>query len=134
MFPESLCTDGSIIEGASFSASGNRLAVIWSNAMTPEEVYVGAPRGEATAVTTFGETFRGRLQPIEHVNWTADDGRVIEGILTYPAGYEPGRRYPLVIEVHGGPSSLWEDRVMLDWHDWAQMLASRGYAVLLPNP
>ena len=54
--------------------------------------------------------------------------------MTYPAGYQPGTRYPLVVEVHGGPSSWWEDRVMLDWHDWAQMLASRGYAVLMPNP
>jgi dipeptidyl aminopeptidase/acylaminoacyl peptidase len=54
--------------------------------------------------------------------------------LTYPADYQPGTRYPLVVEVHGGPSWQWEDRVMLGWHDWAQTLANRGYAVLMPNP
>ena len=91
-------------------------------------------RGEARPVTSFGKEFHGRLQPTEHVTWTSDDGVEIEGLLTFPAGYQPGTRYPLVVEVHGGPSSQWEDRVMLDWHDWAQMLASRGYAVLMPNP
>ena len=87
-----------------------------------------------TAVTSFGASFAGRLQPVEHVHWLSDDGVEIEGLLTYPAGYEAGQRYPLVVEIHGGPSWQWEDRVMLDWHDWAQMLASRGYAVLMPNP
>jgi dipeptidyl aminopeptidase/acylaminoacyl peptidase len=74
------------------------------------------------------------LQPTEHVTWEADDGHIIEGILTYPVDYKPGQRYPLVVDIHGGPSWQWEDRVMLNWHDWAQWLASRGYAVLLPNP
>jgi dipeptidyl aminopeptidase/acylaminoacyl peptidase len=74
------------------------------------------------------------LQPVEHVTWISDGGVEVEGLLTYPKGYEPGRRYPLVVEIHGGPSWQWEDRVMLDWHDWAQLLASRGFAVLMPNP
>ena len=85
-------------------------------------------------MTSFGKDFQGRLQPVEHVCWTSDDGVEIEGLLTFPAGYQPGTRYPLVVEIHGGPSWQWEDRVMLNWHDWAQMLASRGYAVLMPNP
>jgi dipeptidyl aminopeptidase/acylaminoacyl peptidase len=36
--------------------------------------------------------------------------------------------------VHGGPAWQWEDRLNLNWHDWGQMLASRGWAVLMPNP
>ena len=131
--PAALAGHGSIADGASFSEDG-RLAAVWSDATTPEEVWLGDTHGEARPVTSFGEDFHGRLQPAEHVRWTSDDGVEIEGLLTYPAGYQPGTRYPLVVEVHGGPSSQWEDRVMLDWHDWAQMLASRGYAVLMPNP
>jgi dipeptidyl aminopeptidase/acylaminoacyl peptidase len=132
--PPALAERGSVVHGVSFSDRGDRLAAIWSGATTPEEVYLGAVQGEAQPVTSFGSAFLGRLQPVEHVTWTSDDGVEIEGILTYPAGYEPGQRYPLVVEIHGGPSWQWEDRAMLDWHDWAQMLASRGYAVLLPNP
>jgi len=131
--PVAIADGGSMVAPASFAAGG-RIAAIWSDATTPEEVWLGDARGEAQPVTSFGKDFRGRLQPAEHVCWTSDDGVVIEGLLTYPVGYQPGTRYPLVVEVHGGPSWQWEDRVMLDWHDWAQMLASRGYAVLMPNP
>jgi len=132
--PTAIADRGSIENGASFSEGGERLGAVWSDSTTPEEVWLGDAQGEAHAVTSFGKDFFGRLQPVEHVCWTSDDGVEIEGLLTYPAGYQPGTRYPLVVEVHGGPSSRWEDRVMLDWHDWAQMLASRGYAVLMPNP
>jgi dipeptidyl aminopeptidase/acylaminoacyl peptidase len=131
--PPALAEQGSVLDGITFAANGRRVAAIWSDATTPEEVYLGDVQGAIEPVTSFGEAFRGRLQPTEHVTWMSD-GVEIEGILTYPAGYQPGVRYPLVVEIHGGPSWQWEDRAMLDWHDWAQMLASRGYAVLMPNP
>ena len=132
--PDGIARCGSIVDGPSFSADGARLAAVWSDATTPEEVWLGNASGDARPVTSFGKDFQGRLQSVEHVSWTSDDGVEIEGLLTYPADYQPGTLYPLVVEVHGGPSWQWEDRVMLGWHDWAQMLASRGYAVLLPNP
>jgi dipeptidyl aminopeptidase/acylaminoacyl peptidase len=132
--PDAIANRGTILDGVSFSADGGQLAAVWSEATTPEEVWLGDVSGEARPVTSFGKAFEGRLQPVEHVSWTSDDGVEIEGLLTYPADYQPGTRYPLVVEIHGGPSWQWEDRVMLDWHDWAQLLASRGYAVLLPNP
>jgi len=55
-------------------------------------------------------------------------------MLVYPVDHRPGQRVPLVVEIHGGPSWQWEEGTMLSWHDWAQMLASRGYATLAPNP
>ena len=132
--PPSMAEGGSIIGGPSFSRDGSKVAMIWSDSTTPEELFLGSTGGDPTRVTSLGEAFAGRLQPTEHVTWLSDGGVEIEGILTYPAGYESGKRYPLVVEIHGGPSWQWEDRVMLDWHDWAQMLASHGYAVLMPNP
>ena len=132
--PEPARDRGSVARGATLSADGSRVAFAWSNGSTPEEVWIGEVGGAASPVTSFGEAFEGRLQPVEVVRWAAEDGVEIEGLLTYPAGYEAGNRYPLVVEVHGGPSSQWEERAMLDWHDWAQMLASNGIAVLLPNP
>ncbi|MEZ4562521.1 MAG: S9 family peptidase [Thermomicrobiales bacterium] len=132
--PPSMAEKGSIIGGPSFSRDGSKVALLWSDGTTPEELFLGKTAGEPTRVTSLGEAFVGRLQPTEHVTWLSDGGVEVEGILTYPAGYESGKRYPLVVEIHGGPSWQWEDRVMLDWHDWAQMLASHGYAVLMPNP
>ena len=132
--PDGKHGDGSVLAGISFSADGERLAMVWTDGTTPEEVYVGEAGGDGAAVSSFGEAFRGRLCPVETVRWRSTDGVEIEGLLTYPRGYEAGRRYPLVVEIHGGPSWQWEDRVFLDWHDWAQLLAGHGYAVLAPNP
>jgi dipeptidyl aminopeptidase/acylaminoacyl peptidase len=123
-----------VVGGIAFSATGDRFAGIWADSITPEEVVLGSPHKTAISVTSFGASFHGRLQPVEHVMWSSDDGVEIEGLLTYPRDFDNNRRYPLVVVIHGGPSWQWEDRVMLDWHDWAQLLASHGYAVLMPNP
>jgi dipeptidyl aminopeptidase/acylaminoacyl peptidase len=122
------------VREASFSADGRHVAFVWSDSATPEEVWLGPAGGNPAPVTTFGAAWTGNLQPGEIVRWTSDDGLEIEGLLIRPAGMTEGQRVPLVVEIHGGPSWQWEDRVMLDWHDWAQMLAGMGIAVLLPNP
>jgi dipeptidyl aminopeptidase/acylaminoacyl peptidase len=131
--PESMWQEGSITDGPSMSGDGATLAVVWSSGSIPHEVYVGKQEGEATAVTEFGTSFRGRLSPTEHVTWTSD-GHEIEGILTYPAGYVEGRRFPLIVDIHGGPSWQWEDYAFLHCSRRAQLLASNGFAVLAPNP
>jgi dipeptidyl aminopeptidase/acylaminoacyl peptidase len=70
----------------------------------------------------------------EKVVWAGADGTAVEGILFYPLLYEPGRRYPLVVQLHGGP--LESDKfgfgpgVIVSY---VPVLAARGYAVLRPN-
>lgn len=124
---------GSVLNRPSMATTGD-LAVAWSALDTPEEVYRVSADGEAAKLTSFGQRFAGRLSGGEVVTWEADDGVDVEGLLIYPHGYDEGTRYPLVLQVHGGPASLWTERVHMHWHDWAQMLAAQGYAVLLPNP
>lgn len=125
--------DGSVVAGPACSADGGQMAYIWSDGAILPEVYRATPGGEPTPLTTTGAAINPRLCPVEVVHWSSD-GHEIEGLLTYPAGYEAGKRYPLVVEIHGGPSWQWEDSAFANWHDWAQMLATRGYAVLAPNP
>lgn len=124
---------GSVLNRPSMATTGD-LAASWSALDTPEEIYRISSDGEAAKLTSFGDPFDGRLAHGEVVSWESDDGVDIEGLLIYPLGYEEGQRYPLVLQVHGGPASLWTERIHMHWHDWAQMLAARGYAVLLPNP
>ena len=71
----------------------------------------------------------------ETITWEGALGEPVEGILTYPNGYVPGERYPLMLMLHGGP-----DHVDLD--EWArftyvyypyQMVAQKGAFVLAPN-
>ena len=68
----------------------------------------------------------------EVVRWTSADGREVEGILVKPAGYEQGKRYPLIVQLHGGPYFA----TSLEFPGGTNaihVLASRGYALLRPN-
>jgi dipeptidyl aminopeptidase/acylaminoacyl peptidase len=63
----------------------------------------------------------------------ARDGLEFEGILIEPVGREQGRRYPLVIVVHGGPEAHFSNGWLTSYGNWGQLLAARGIASWYPN-
>ncbi|MEM7235325.1 MAG: prolyl oligopeptidase family serine peptidase, partial [Planctomycetota bacterium] len=67
------------------------------------------------------------------VRYRARDGLEIEGVLHYPVGYESSKRYPMVIVVHGGPESHFDDGWNTSYGRWGQMLCARGYFAWYPN-
>lgn len=76
------------------------------------------------------------LPRTERVQWTAPDGALLEGLLTYPIGYESGRRYPLVLVVHAGGSAFQNTFLASPFASGLHPVAAfaeRGYAVLRPN-
>ena len=74
-----------------------------------------------------------RLARQEIVEWTGPDDWTIRGVLTYPRDYRPGERYPLVLQVHGGPEGVSLDGWTTSAGYPVQLLAARGYMVLQPN-
>lgn len=72
----------------------------------------------------------------EVLRWNAPDGLEIEGIVIYPLGYESGRHYPLVVEVHGGPTGVYTRNYVGATNGYADYagLAARGYVLLRVNP
>lgn len=70
------------------------------------------------------------LAPVEDVRFRSKDGTEIEGLLLKPAGAEPGRRYPTIVRLHGGPVYQFSREFMADW----QAYAAAGFAVLAVNP
>jgi dipeptidyl aminopeptidase/acylaminoacyl peptidase len=100
------------------------------------DVWTLAPRATAPTRVTGVYDYLDRdfaLPRQERVEWKGADGVRVEGILTYPVDYKPGTRYPLVVQMHGGPEA--SDRfgfgtLFLNYHPaWA----ARGYAILRPN-
>ncbi|HSN71122.1 MAG TPA: prolyl oligopeptidase family serine peptidase, partial [Steroidobacteraceae bacterium] len=71
-----------------------------------------------------------RLAPAEDIEFKSADGTVIHGLLVKPLDYVPGRRYPTVLRLHGGPVYQFSHEFMTDW----QVYAANGYAVVAPNP
>ena len=70
----------------------------------------------------------------EKVSWKGADGVTIEGVLFYPIDYQQGRRYPLVVQLHGGPPLSdkfgYGPGVIFNY---VPVLTGRGYAVFRPN-
>ncbi len=69
----------------------------------------------------------------ETVRWRAGDGTLVEGTLYYPVGYDPARRYPLVVQLHGGPASAFLNAFDDTYRTYPHVFAGRGYAVFQPN-
>jgi dipeptidyl aminopeptidase/acylaminoacyl peptidase len=67
----------------------------------------------------------------EEITWRSKDGRMVGGVLVKPVGYEKGKRYPLIVAIHGGPASA--DVLNFNGGYGAQVYAGAGYAVLRPN-
>ena len=73
------------------------------------------------------------------VAWKSDGEWTIEGRVVFPVGYERGRRYPLVLLIHGGPMGVFTDNFLGGGHSYGTLypvaaFAQRGYVVLMPNP
>ncbi|MFQ5740384.1 MAG: S9 family peptidase [Acidobacteriota bacterium] len=66
---------------------------------------------------------------VEVVRWKNSEGEWIEGVLTRPVGYQPGQRYPLILNPHGGPSGA----VTESFNTTNQFLAGNGFMILQPN-
>jgi dipeptidyl aminopeptidase/acylaminoacyl peptidase len=69
------------------------------------------------------------LGPVRVVRWTSKGGVKLEGIVTFPAGYVEGKKYPLIVHPHGGPEG--NDELLFDAR--ARMLAGFGYVVFQPE-
>lgn len=69
------------------------------------------------------------------ISWKSKDGLPVEGLLTYPVDYREGRRYPLILNVHGGPAGNY-GRTFTGAPGiyMLQYFAQNGYAILRPNP
>ncbi|HEY0809226.1 MAG TPA: prolyl oligopeptidase family serine peptidase, partial [Longimicrobiales bacterium] len=65
------------------------------------------------------------------ITWTSTDGKQVGGVLVKPVGYEPGKRYPLIVAIHGGPAAA--DVLGFNGGYGSQVYAGAGYVVLKPN-
>jgi dipeptidyl aminopeptidase/acylaminoacyl peptidase len=60
------------------------------------------------------------------------DGTQVQALVIMPPQFQPGRKFPAIVLIHGGPQSAWSDSWSYRWN--AQMFAARGYVVFMPNP
>ncbi|HEY8713300.1 MAG TPA: S9 family peptidase [Thermoanaerobaculia bacterium] len=117
----------------------DQAAFVFQTLTEPPELYVSSLRKFAPRrLTNINAAYRDRtIGETRLVRWkNPKDGLEIEGLLTLPLGYVPGKRVPLLTFVHGGPASHF-DQAFLGYLAYiypVQIFAADGYAVLRPNP
>ena len=99
----------------------------------PGEVAVGAPGETVRRITSLNEDLLSQrtLGEVEEIWWDSSfDGHPVQGWIVKPPGFDPTRRYPFILEIHGGPISHYGDRFSAEM----QLFAAAGYVVLYANP
>jgi len=116
-----------------------RLVVTYQDPATPSSHYLVATvndlpkRATWTALTNANAwvTEQIALGEESEVTWTSKDGKKVGGVLLKPVGYTPGKRYPLIVAIHGGPASA--DLLSFNGGYGSQVYAGQGWMVLKPN-
>ena len=120
--------------GLNISSDGRTLVFASSSASSPTEIFRAGTDGSGLTVLTRTNADALRafgLQPVEDLEWKGALNQSVHGFLLKPAGFDPAKKYPLVVLIHGGPQGAWNDNWGYRWNP--QVFADRGYVVFMPN-
>ena len=121
------------VRGVSWSGDGKVIAYTSTDAVTPAEVFVAGWDGKnETRVTSFNDAWLAETvrMPAERLTWKVGDGTEIEGWVIKPVGYDASKKYPMVLQIHGGPYGAYGNTFYQQFH----VLSASGMFVLYTNP
>lgn len=126
-----LTSGGGVASSLSISRDANRVAYVWEAPERPQEIFVSqVPDLRPQSVSEFNRGLgKFSLGRTEVRRWKGASGRDMEGLLIYPADFQKGRSYPLIVQIHGGPAGL--DARTFDPE--AQYFSGLGYFIFRPN-
>ena len=126
-----------VIGAFSLNSSGTTFAFTRQTPDTPADVYIASANDfTPVQITTVNAGLKmPAMGRTEVITWKSKDGKQIEGLLTYPAGYQTGQRVPLILNIHGGPAGVFQQTFIGGRGVYPlATFSSRGYAILRPNP
>ncbi len=123
---------------AGFSIGGDGAAPVvaasWGDAVHPNEVgRVDLGPGKWSALTTFTAERSAQIdwQPLQEFWFTSKRGKRIHSYVALPPGFDPAKKYPLFVMIHGGPHGMWTDEFGVRWN--YHLHARPGYVVLMTD-
>lgn len=117
--------------GVSVSSDHKMTAMVRQSMAHPPEVWAG-PIGNWQQITSANVKLKPAWGEAKSIHWT-NEGFNLQGWLLYPRNFDPSRKYPMVVQVHGGPGAM----ARSSWpgsHSFGVALSSAGYFVFMPNP
>ncbi|MFB0565724.1 MAG: prolyl oligopeptidase family serine peptidase [Candidatus Aminicenantaceae bacterium] len=118
----------------SVSSDGNYVAYLNEKTDSPGETWISNLDGTFTKKLTSINSYlkEVKLGKIEAVRWqNPKDSSDVEGVVVKPVNFDLDKRFPLIVWLHGGPAYNWGLGIQVS--NWAQLFASQGYMVFLPN-
>jgi dipeptidyl aminopeptidase/acylaminoacyl peptidase len=130
-----LIDSGYSFSSVSATASGKALAMAANTYKHHNEVFVFSPATKKMIRLTNSnpELDNLRFSGTKEISWKARDGLEITGLLMLPLDYQAGKKYPCVVQIHGGPESAYVEGWTTSYVTWSELLAARGYVVFSPN-
>jgi len=125
--------EGGVVCGYSFDRTQSRLAYLFGTMASPGQVHVRDLAGGAERqVTQVNQALLGQLDlgQVEEAWIKGPDGNELQGWLLKPPGFDPSKRYPSILEIHGGPLTQYGQFFMHEFY----FLAAQGYVVHFCNP
>jgi dipeptidyl aminopeptidase/acylaminoacyl peptidase len=127
---EDVMTGRHVISGFEVAPDGKTFVVRMGDDTHQPELHAFA--GRFTRLTRLNDGIMDRffVQPVEEIWFKSPDGSDVQGWVIRPVGFEEGKKYPLILSIHGGPHGM----STIGFREYFQVLAARGYAVLYTNP
>ncbi len=124
-----------VFSSLSFGRAKASYAFAGSSPVHPPEVFYAATMRDKPERLTNNNPTLDQLDLADQftIEYQAQDGLLITGLVMRPVDFQTGNRYPLVVSVHGGPESAIVDGWNTYYSRWGQLLAANGYVVFWPN-
>ena len=119
-----------------YDIGADALVQVVTHPGNPWELYAGPPDSKgARPLTTHNSSWLKdrKLSTYEPHRLVNNDGITVDYWTLKPANFDPAKKYPLLLEIHGGPSAMWGPGEATTWHEF-QFFAARGYAIVFANP
>jgi dipeptidyl aminopeptidase/acylaminoacyl peptidase len=128
-----LTPEHEVVDAFSLTGPGDQAAVIMNGTTHLPDIFLVKSGDEPRRLTRVNpQADSWKLPKISTVSWRGANGDPVEGVLELPPDYQPGKRLPLVVEIHGGPTTATYCKLQY-WIYGRTLLPARGYALLSPN-
>jgi dipeptidyl aminopeptidase/acylaminoacyl peptidase len=134
--PKQVSDTRGVMMAPTYSKDGSTIAFVRSDTQNPGDVHVAQTAGAFRPVKVTDQNPQVReiaLGRSEVVKWQSSEGMEIEGVLIYPTDYQPGRKYPTMAFIHGGPAGVWTEGFPASWGNYAHVWAGKGWVSFFPN-
>jgi dipeptidyl aminopeptidase/acylaminoacyl peptidase len=132
---KNVASGDSELDDMQLTRNGKTMVYTQQSGVSPVEIFrASSTGGPAVPLTRLNDQTLADYQmtPLEEFWVDGADGAKVQSFLIKPANFTPGRKYPVLMLIHGGPQGFWGHAWTYRWN--AQVFAAAGYAVVMPNP